>query len=287
MNFLQPTTLADLAQCLAQKPEEGGFLLAGCTDFLAQHNGKPWDARMLISLVNLPQLRLIQLQDGFLSIGAACTHAQTQADPLIRTHFPALAAACGNVGSQQVRNRGTVGGNIANASPAGDIYPVFLVLGARAVVLNSAGTKRILPMDELVLVSGKTSLAQNEAIVSFQLPLPGTGCLNAFVKLGEQARITIAKINLAASLELENGLVRDAWITLGAVAQRAFFSQACRVLVGQPLSRELLPSLYQALSQEIQGSIPHRASMPYKRRAVRGLADDLLTELIRQARIPV
>ena len=180
MNFLQPTTLADLAQCLAQKPEEGGFLLAGCTDFLVQRNGKPWDARMLISLVNLPQLRLIQLQDGFLSIGAACTHAQTQADPLIRTHFPALAAAC----------------------------------------------KFILAM---VILACSPSLTK-----ALRQPVPGSG----------------------------------SW-------------------KGQPLSRELLPSLYQALSQEIQGSIPNRASMPYKRRAVKGLADDLLTELIRQARIPV
>ena len=287
MNFLQPTTLAELAQCLAQMPEESGFLLAGCTDFLAQRNGKPWDARLLISLVNLPQLRLIRLQDEFLSIGAACTHAQLEADPLVRAHFPALAAACGNVGSKQVRNRGTVGGSIANASPAGDIYPVFLVLGARAVVMNGAGTKRTLPMDELVLGIGKTSLARDEAIVFFQLPLPGPGCLNAFVKLGERARVTIAKINLAASLELEGGLVKDARLTLGAVAQRAFFSHASRVLVGQPLSRERMPALYGALSQEIQDSIPNRASMPYKRRAVQGLADDLLAELLRQARTPM
>lgn len=226
---------------------------------------------------------IIQLQDGLLSIGAACTHTQTETDPLVRAHFPALAAACGNVGSKQIRNRGTLGGSVANASPAGDIYPVLLLLDAQAVVMNGAGAVRTLPMEELVLGIGRTGLAEDEAIVSFQLPLPPVNSINAFAKLGERAMVTIAKINLAVSLELEDGHIQNPKVTLGAVAQRAFFSRAAQALDGRPLNKDLLPDFFLALSQEIASSIPDRPSMPYKRQAVRGLADDLLDLLIGQA----
>ena len=268
MTFLQPNTLLDLARCLGEKSGPDCHLIAGCTDFLAKRNGTPWDARLLISLVNLPELQDIHLDDNILSVGAACTHSQVEEHPLVRQYFPALAAACGNVGSKQVRNRGTVGGSVGNASPAGDIYPVLLVLGAQGVVLSSKESVRRLPMEELISPQGRLALAEDEAITAFEIPLPAFGNYNAFVKLGEQAHVTIAKISLAVSLTL-----RD---------RRAFLARSADALEGQPLSPDLLPAFFQALSSEIEASIPDRPSMPYKRQAVKGLADDLLSALAAQ-----
>ena len=237
---------------------------------------------MLISLVNLPELQDIHLDNNILSIGAACTHSQVEEHPLVRQYFPALAAACGNVGSKQVRNRGTVGGSVGNASPAGDIYPVLLVLGAQGVVLNSKEAIRRLPMKELISPQGKLALAEDEAITAFEIPLPASGNCNAFVKLGEQAHVTIAKISLAVSLTLRDGRMEQVRLALGAVARRAFLARSADALEGQTLSPDLLPAFFQALSSEIEASIPDRPSMPYKRQAVKGLADDLLSALAAQ-----
>lgn len=283
MTFLQPNTLPELARCLGEMSGPDCHLIAGCTDFLSKRNNTAWDARLLISLVNLPELQDIHLDNNVLSIGAACTHSQVEEHPLVRQHFPALAAACGNVGSKQVRNRGTVGGSVGNASPAGDIYPVLLVLGAQGVVLNSKESVRRLSMEELVSPQGKLALAEDEAITAFELPLPGPGNCNAFVKLGEQAHVTIAKITLAVSLTLREGKMEQVRLALGAVARRAFLARSAAALEGQPLSRDLLPAFFAALSAEIEASIPNRPSMPYKRQAVKGLADDLLAALMDQA----
>lgn len=284
MKFLQPNTLRELARCLEEKSGPDCYLIAGCTDFLAKRNNTPWDAKLLISLVNLPELHDIHLEDNVLSVGAACTHSQVEEHPLVRQYFPALAAACGNVGSKQVRNRGTVGGSVGNASPAGDIYPVLLVLGARGVVMNSKETMRRLPMEELISSQGKLALAEDEAITAFELPLPGPANCNAFVKLGEQAHVTIAKISLSVSLTLREGKMEQVRLALGAVARRAFLARSAAALEGQALSPDLLPAFFAALSGEIEASIPDRPSMPYKRQAVKGLADDLLTTLMDQAR---
>lgn len=282
MNFLQPTTLPELSAALARAAGHDSHLVAGCTDFLAQRNGKNWDADCLISLTALPELKKIEEGPGILTIGAACTHTRTEENPLVRRYFPALASACGSVGSRQVRNRGTLGGSLGNASPAGDIYPVLLALNARAVLLNGAEEQRRLPMEELLLGIGRTALAPDEVIIALEVPLPPENGLSAFAKLGERARVTIAKINLAAALELEDGVMRKVRLALGAVAPKAFLAASASVLEGQPLSRALTEPLFAALSREIEASIPNRPSMPYKRRAVRGLADDLLAELVRQ-----
>ena len=232
MTFFRPTNLTELAACLAQKPEDC-HLVAGCTDFLAKRNGQAWEAEALLSLSDVAEMKSITLDGDKLSIGAACTHSQIEANELVKQYFPALAAACGDVGSRQIRNRGTIGGNVGNASPAGDTFPVLLCLGAQAVLFNGKGETRKLPMDQLVLGIETTALAGDEVILSFDLPLPAADAMAA--------------------------------------------------LEGKPLSRDLFPALAQALSGEIRRSIPTRASMPYKHRAVAGLADTVLDILTAQA----
>lgn len=280
MKFLQPTTIAELSDCLLQKPGKDAHLVAGCTDFLTKRNGKAWDAELIISLTSLPQLREIRKENKILSIGACCTHTQVEESKEVSSFFPALSEACSDVGSKQIRNRGTIGGSIGNASPAGDIYPALLVLDAQAVILHSSGTVRRIPINRVVTGIGRTSLAEDEAIIAFELPLPPCENINAFTKLGERAHVTIAKINLAASLTLESGIIHDAKIALGAVSERAFLSPAGELLEGKTLDHNLLQLLYKALSDDIRRSIPTRASMPYKAQAVLGPVDDLLNRLI-------
>lgn len=284
MIFLQPKSLPELASCLAQKPGKDAYLVSGCTDFLAKRNGKVWDAEMLISLTAVPELRRINSLAGKVSIGAACTHTQVETDALVQQYFPALSQACGNVGSRQIRNRGTLGGSIGNASPAGDIYPVLLALDVEAAVMNSTGIVRRLPVDWLVTGIGKTALAEDEAIIAFELPMPAENNINAFAKLGERAKVTIAKISLAVSMEVENGIICRPRVVLGALSSEAILAaEPAATLCGWPLSIDRFDEFAEILGVEIEHSIPNRPTMPYKRQAVRGPADDVLHCLIDQA----
>ena len=276
MEFLQPQSIDELCQALSRMDEQG-CAVAGCTDFLTKRNGKVWDASVLLSLSGVPELRNIVQRGQTLRIGALCTHTWVEEDALVGQFFPALRDACGNVGSKQIRNRGTLGGSIGNASPAGDIYPVLLALDASAQTINSTGMIRVIPAAELIAGIGKTALRRDEVITEFVLPIPDRNAVSAFAKLGERAKVTIAKINLAAALELQDGRITAARIVLGAVSEKAFFSaRAQEFLMGRELNERTGELLGDILSKEIQRSISTRSSMPYKQAAVRGLAKDLI-----------
>lgn len=273
--FYDPRNLKELQSALAQLQGEC-HVVAGCTDFLAKRNGRYWHADALLSVANVDEMQQITLLEDKLVIGAACVHRQVAEHPAVQRYFPALSDACGNVGSPQIRNRGTIGGSLANSSPAGDMLPALLTLNASVAVLSADGTMQTILLDEFVEASGKTVLQQGQALVSIQLPLPAAHRLCAFCKLGERAYVTIAKINTSISLTVENGTIREPKVVLGAVARRAFFSaDGAAALEGKPLTRETFDGLADVLAMEIQKAIPTRDTMPYKRAAIRGVVDNL------------
>ena len=104
MNFFQPTNREELASALASL--SGGSIVAGCTDFLAQRNGKVWHADAILSLTEMQELKQIELTGDSLAVGAVCVHSQVAQSPVVRQYFPALAMACSQVGCAQIRNRG-------------------------------------------------------------------------------------------------------------------------------------------------------------------------------------
>lgn len=279
MIFLQPDTREKLIEALGGMTENS-YLVAGCTDFLAKRNGVAWDADVLLSLTSLQELRRIEVREGELCIGTACTHTQVEESALVGKWVPALAQACGNVGSRQIRNRGTVGGSVGNASPAGDVFPVLLTLNSKVEILNSTGECRTVPVGEIICGMGKTSLAPDEVMTEFRIPLPREGAVCAFAKLGERAKVTIAKISVAIAADTESGRLKNVRVALGAVAAKSFLSaEAAAVLEGAECSALPEEAFAQTLSAVIRNSIPTRASMPYKAAAVRGLAKDVLALL--------
>ena len=141
--------------------------------------------------------------------------------------------------------------------------------------MNSRGAVRTIPARELMLGKGKTALASDEAILRFLLPLPTEHEISAFDKIGERHQVTISKINLAVSAVVENGCIQR------AVAPHAYLSEdAAAFLGGKPLTAETGAALGDLLSSEVERVIAGRGSMPYKREAVRGLAQDTFTRLI-------
>lgn len=191
--LLQPRTLDDALEMLR---DDGPLTpLAGCTDVYVTLNFGTERATRFIDLWGLDALRGIEAMDGGLRIGALATHTELQRSPLVRERLPMLAAACREVGGVQIQNRGTLGGNVANGSPAGDTLPVLAAADA-VVVLRSAGGERRVPFNQLYTGYRATVMAPGELIVAIEVPrVDGE---QWFRKVGTRAAQAISKVVMAA-----------------------------------------------------------------------------------------
>jgi CO/xanthine dehydrogenase FAD-binding subunit len=191
--LLQPHTLDE---ALRRLRDEGPLvLLAGCTDlYVGLHFGTV-DGRRFLDLQGLRELRGIRRRGDVLAIGALTTYTELIASPLVRRRLPILAAASREVGCPQIQNRGTLGGNVANASPAGDTLPVLAVAEA-VVVLRSADGERRVPFGSFYTGYRRTVMRPDELIVAIEVP-PVEG-RQWFRKVGTRAAQAISKVVMAA-----------------------------------------------------------------------------------------
>jgi len=192
--LLEPKSLADALKMLR---DEGPLVpLAGCTDLYVSLNfGTLKDSRFLNLWRLAPRLRAIEMRGGLMSIGALATHTELIRSALVQRRLPMLAAAAREIGGVQIQNRGTIGGNVANASPAGDTLPVLAAADATVVLASTAGTRRVLFTD--FYTGYRQSVRRpDELIVAFEIPaVHGQQC---FRKVGTRAAQAISKVVLAA-----------------------------------------------------------------------------------------
>ena len=257
MIFTVPKNLEELQTALANRSERFVFA-AGCTDILPKKLGKPWEVDEIIDLTHVPQLQAMGVgpQTGDYFIGACCTHAQVASDPEVQSHYTALAQACSQVGSPRIRNRGTIGGNVANGSPAADTLPCLMALGA-----------------EIEWIDGV-------CIKGFWLPAHQMGEVSAFAKLGDRDIVTIARIDLAVRSVYRGGRFTNTRVVVGAASAQPFFcDEAAAALDGSRPEEVDKDAFACAMARAIEKSIPDRPTMPYKRSAVKGPAYEVLDRL--------
>jgi CO/xanthine dehydrogenase FAD-binding subunit len=264
-DFYTANTLDELLRLLAQT---GGRVIAGGTDVLVQAQRGVFPASVLVDASRVRELRFIRQEGETVHIGALTTYADMLASPLLREAAPALVAAAATVGAPQTRARGTLGGNIANASPAGDTLPPLLTLDA-TVRLVRLGGERTMPLADVLRGPRQTCLEPGEIIhsVAFRrLPEP-TGA--AFLKLGNRQGMAIAVVNAAAVLTLGgDGRLETARVALGAVAPTPVRSpHAEAILRGQPLSEEVFQAAARAVLYDIAPISDVRGSADYRRKA--------------------
>lgn len=274
-----PRDLAALMP-LVREASELRFI-AGGTDLLAQPGALP-RAGLLLDISGIAELRGIALANDGLHIGAGTTIADIAESPLIRRHIAALAVAASQCGSVQIRNRATIGGNVANAAAAADLPPMLKCSGAQFTVMARGGQIRRLAFDELMPVTGGTRLAPGDLISNILLPTEELLPRSGFVKLGRRQEMTIARLNLAMQASYDPGSRRFGAVRLvaGAIGPApVFLARAAAALTGASLSARTVGVFLDALVDEVDRAIPGRASRPYKRRAIIGLGLDLLAQL--------
>lgn len=189
-------------------------VLAGGTDLIVRLRDGSATPAVVIDIKRIAELRPgIREADGRVVIGATTVMTDVAASPLVRRHFPALAEAAAVVGSVQIRNRATLAGNICNASPAADTAPPLLVHGASVVAEGPGGTRRI-PVDELFVRSGVTTLARGELVTAIELPVQAQRIASVHVRRTRRRGHDLASVTLTCGVDAA-GITRIAYGSVG------------------------------------------------------------------------
>ena len=277
----------DVAQALRLLAEHGpeARIVAGGTDLILELERGVRRASVLIDVSRLAGLERIVEEDGLIRLGARVTHNQAVASPLVVERAFPLARACWEVGAPQIRNRGTVVGNLITASPANDTITPLWALEAR-VTLASVRGQRQLSFPEFFQGVRRTALAPDEMVTAVTFPALRPGMRGTFIKLGLRRAQAISVVNAAVVVEWEDrvidGLprVRTARVALGAVAPTIIRSpQAEAALRGAPLSDAVIETAAQAAAADARPIDDIRGSAAYRREMVRVLVRRALRQL--------
>ena len=262
--YLVPETTIELSFLLSRYGAEA-HILAGGTDLLIGLKRGESLPRYVLDIGRIPELSHLRDEGNHIFVGATVTHTRISESSLIQTAAPLLAAASSSVGSVQIRNSGTIGGNIVNASPAGDTTPALMALNAEAQVMGSAGERRV-SLQALFAGPYETALAPDEFLFGVRFPkLPG-GSGTCFLKLGRRKALSVSRITVAVVLGLDReGLIGEARICPGAMTPMPRrMEQAEEGLIGSAPDSALFRTAGQRVAREIFGMIGYRPSTPYK-----------------------
>lgn len=259
-------------------------LFAGGTDVMPQTRaGRVKFQPVLMNLRRVPELQGIEEQGGVVRLGALVTITEMLESPLVRERLNLLWQACDHFASDQIRNAATIGGNVCNASPAGDTLVPLLALNARAVLAakpHGALKVRRVPLTEFFLGPGRTGRAPQELVTALEVPLPPAGFAGEFYKHGTRPGLDIAAIAIALGARRDGGVLRDVRLAFGAVAPtpvRAPRTEA--VLEGRAVDAAALETAARTALEEVHPITDLRASDWYRRELIRNMLIRALTHV--------
>jgi xanthine dehydrogenase small subunit len=265
--FLMPRSLAALFAAMAQHPD--AILLGGGTDLGLRVSKDREALPAVIALGAVEELRRIATGADAIEIGGAVTY--TEALPHFDRHFPAFGALVRRIGSRQIRNLGTIAGNLATASPIGDTIPCLIALDATVMLASRDGT-RVLPVEAFITGYRKTALAAGEVIAAIRIPLLAAGRDFAAYKVCKRFDQDISTVIAAFVLAREGAKVAELRAAYGGMAARAM--RAARVeaaLTGRPWAPAWLADVDGLLARDFTPIGDHRGSAAYRLRAAAGL----------------
>ena len=246
-------------------------VIAGGTDLVVNLRNGDLRPTCLIDVTRIETLRKIEEKEGMILVGAGVTHSEIASSPIIRKYGKLLSEAASWIGSPQIRNLGTLGGNIVNASPAADTVPPLMVLNAAGKIISSDGEKEV-PLGQLFNRPYETRLNPHEILVQIKFPkLPSTA-KSSFIRLARREAMAIARMNVAVVLHMENGLIEDIHISVGSITptpQRMPEAEAS--LKGKTPDEEELRAAALRISETMIRQSGIRPSTSYKKPVVEAL----------------
>lgn len=269
-DYQTPKTLQEACQLLV-KARGKAKVIAGGTDLVIQLRNGDVRPQFLIDVSNLKELQGIEESDESLSIGAAVTHSEISQSPLIKEYAGILSKAAAEIGSPQIRNLGTIGGNIVNASPAADTIPPLLVLNAVGRVVSQEG-ERDVPVSQLLRGPYETALASNEILTRISFKKLRKNTKGSFIRLARREAMAIARMSIALLAQMEEGVLKEIGIASGAVfptPQR--LEEVEEFLKGRSPDEALLKEASTKVSATMIRRSGVRSSTPYKAPVIEAL----------------
>jgi CO/xanthine dehydrogenase FAD-binding subunit len=249
--------------------------IAGGTEIMVLYGAGKLAARKLVS-VSLPELREITEDEGRIVIGGACSFTQIRRHRGIEKHFPLLSKCASWTGGIANQNRGTIGGNLANASPAADTPPALFAYGAELELISARGARRI-PYEQFHLGYKRTALAPDELIGAVVLPKRFEGALRYVRKVGTRNAQAISKICVAATASVDHGRVGQIRIGMGSVAPVPLRLNATeRILTGAALNDATIMEARRALASETAPIDDIRSTTAYRTLVAGNLLEEML-----------
>lgn len=262
-----PANVDDLAAALVDHPE--ATIIAGSTDVGL------WVTKFLrpispaIFVGHLEELQSISLSDDAMQIGAGVTYTECQG--ALAEAFPHLMAYWDRIAGPQVRNMGTVGGNIANGSPIGDTPPVLIALNA-TVTLRLGETRRTMPLEDFFIDYGKQDRQPSEFVESIRVPRPTKGQIDSAYKISKRRDEDISSVAIGISVQVSDDIITDCRVALGGMAATPKRSSSCEAaLLGQPWSAPAFEAAAKALADDFSPLTDWRASKEYRMSSAQNL----------------
>lgn len=285
-DYVRPRSLAEALTVISEH-RSACRIIAGGTDLLIElrcgesrggHDLR--NVRRLLDVSAIPEMSSIRAEEGMVLVGAACAHQLVASSPLLQEHAPLLCQVAGQIGSPQVRNLGTVGGNLANASPAADLAAPLLALGAQ-VTLSSRSETRTIPLDSFYLGPYRTVMDPDEILTEILFPEPAPDNRFAFYKIGRRAGMTKARMNCAVLGRTDDGagIMSDVRIACGSVTPvPRRIEMAESLLRGERASESLFRRAGEVVSEEMIRQSGSRWSTPYKKPVIEVMVSRALSE---------
>lgn len=265
-----PNTIEEAVELLWQAKGEAK-IIAGGTDLVIGLRNGDQNPPSIIDITRIEELRKIEEKNGAVSIGAAVTHSEIASSSLVKRYGRVLSDATSEIGSPQIRNLGTIGGNIINASPSADTIPPLMVLNAMGRVVSKEGERQVL-LDQLFKGPYKTNLKPHELLSQVTFPKLPLEVRSSFVRLARRDAMAIARMSVAIILQIDKNRIEDIRISVGSVTptpQR--MSEAEAFIKGKSPDEKVLLKASLKVSEMMINRSGIRPSTSYKRPVVEAL----------------
>lgn len=277
--YYRPDTLEETLRMMDELGVRKKVLVGGTDLMSGVRSGKITLPENVIDITRVKELSTVDDARDIVRIGAAKKLSEVESSQIVRNKFPILAEAISTMGSFQIRNMGTIGGNLCNASPAADTAPPLLVLDANVEIV-SINRNRTVHMNKFFLAPGKTVVDSNELVTKIQIPASLSHDKWDFVKLGRRKAFTLSIISIAVLLKVQDNIFEDARIALGSVAPTPVrITKAETFLKGKSVSEGVIDEASLMVRDEIKPISDVRASAEYRREMSYKLTKNVLMKL--------
>jgi len=278
--FFAPQKIEEALEILSRYGKEIK-VIAGGTDLLIQYYDRLYEVGDWLDLKNIKELKEIKIHQNQMEIGAMVTHVQLEKSEAIKKYFPVLSQAAADIGSPQIRNRGTIGGNIVNASPAGDLLAPLMAYETQFKLLSVQG-ERIVPAEEFFIGPKKTIIEPAQLLTRIILPLPSERTYGSWIKIGKRKALIIATITLALIVEMaeDDKTFKNVRTCLGSVAPTPIEIKEVREkMIGKNFSQLDFNQLGQIVEDKISPIDDIRGTKEYRKDVAKEIMINALEEI--------